>query len=1328
MEVIRPLDNGSSMEISVTLNNNNTKIPGLHNTEFSEFDNPSSNTSAFDPRQYSLKSQSYDRHVDVIVTSESEDYLTLSEDDYSRTERQANITESAANEPFASNSFKLAYQKPFNAISEISSENDTLTETETEADNCEPGGGESEYKLPRQQVDIVDLNVDSSPYHIPKKSVHSPRTDIDAVSVGSSTSTRNVSSNLDRVGVQSENSPPYIHSRQQVPEPEEIEPHTETIQQSVIGKDSIETDHCHYPELNSGIVGIEFPEEHFLIGEDNTLYTEEDYELNESDKYFRPLSDSDTEIDAALPPPVEFSDTKAFTSGDLYENNQDQVIPVSNIDDLTDSSSEGVSSVQEDLEFVSSEQEYPEAELAKLEASLRDLEEASSDQPNNTLALAIVDEELETQQETNLPLSYEITVNSQNVPHKQEVYYTTDRHSLDKNFEVTVNNQSFSSKQNVPIELHESDDFLQVVNNIGEHNNSPSEFQQNYNNNSTMDTTSESVLKHALDLDYDRIPDSEKFHTRIVLGVHDQSEEAELNDANLMDQNIVAERIALEMVINEQTNSGYVESDEEPDEMPDEDLPANPPDLPDIPPPMLVNLDPAVKHNSVNTFKSGLNVRLSPTHTITNQTDSDILKVTHTPKQSALLDVVEKDSNWSFRVKIGPDVKGDNTIDSEQEIVPTRIERKSEFQLPFEQKGTGEISAPQPEVIIEPKATVTVQSVKARPPPVAPKPKPRKNVENKDLGKNVAVIELKHNDEYDNRNPVEEPIVEPTEVKKDKAKNALNVVKVISAFKDEATPTNKIVLNPVARPKGRQSPPPMHDTVIVETKSIPQRNIYENPVAEPIVEATEVKKDKAKNALNVVKVINAFNNEATPSSKIVLNPVAKTKGRQSPPPIYDTVIVETKSIPQRNIYENPVAEPIVEATEVKKDKTKNALNVVKVISAFNDADKFGKQLEATPTSKIVLNPVARTRGGQSPPPMHDNVIVETKNIPQRNIHKNRELESPPPVQESFVEEKKTITQRDIFKNIDKSREQESRPPVQNSVVLEKETISPKKIDSNKDTDSLNMFDKGLDHESLPPVKDKEVIEKQTLHKSPLDNVSVSEDVRRAEEDRKLNTINDEKDNKSPVTFKTQIKLTKDNVPKDQLTAEDKKIESDQNKSVFENTDTEVNVPNVPRLNLSSVGSSSTGSLSPKSDKSGDSREKQIERNMDKAHKTTIGVSKVDSSSKGVPPAAEVKQLSQIKPLSFNPQSLTMPRPVQYKTTINSLGSKPTGLSTLGRSSLHSTQKAEHPIKRMETLPFEVSILKGILGIGIKTQMTSEGLVQVTEILPSGPVGREGNIK
>jgi len=149
------------------------------------------------------------------------------------------------------------------------------------------------------------------------------------------------------------------------------------------------------------------------------------------------------------------------------------------------------------------------------------------------------------------------------------------------------------------------------------------------------------------------------------------------------------------------------------------------------------------------------------------------------------------------------------------------------------------------------------------------------------------------------------------------------------------------------------------------------------------------------------------------------------------------------------------------------------------------------------------------------------------------------------------------------------------------------------------------------------------------------------------------------------------------------------------------------------------------------------------------YKTTIGVPKADSPKEStqklpsensdksvstsepkqapqVKPTPQLKSLSQIKPLSFNPKSLstTGPRSAQYKTTISTLGTKPT---TLTRP-LAGSQKPDYPIKRMETLPFEVSILKGILGIGIKTQMTPEGHVQVIEILPNGPVGREGNIK
>ena len=1298
LEVIRPLDNGSSMEISVTLNNNNQKIRGFEPAQLSGFDNTHPKSSAFDPSQYSLKTQSYDRHVDVIVTSESEDYLTLSEDDYSRTERLANIPEAEANELFASNSFKLAYKKPFNAIEEVSSENDTQTETETETESVNPQGVISGLEFPYKEVDIVNLDVNTSPYHIPKRplradsakenkrkindnseripasnldevtspsysgcfksqntiNIHHPKTDIDSLSAGSATSPRNsILSNSDRASVKSENSSvssprsprenitnivshssanttplntPYLHPRQQVPVSEIDEigqvtvstdiPDIGEIPLSELREDNTEIENCYYPGFSSGIVGIEFPENHIYIGADRTLYTEEDFELNDSDKYFRPLSDSDNEIETALPPPVEFSDSNNFTGSGISDSSQVQIIPVTNIDDFANnSSSVEVSPVHEGIEIISSEQEYPEAELAKLEASLRDLEEASSDKPNSVPDLATVHEDLDSPNDTSLPLNYEVTINSQNISYKPEIYYTTDIQTLApvaEDFEVTVNNQSVpykqSSVQHISANFHDTNEVLQVVKDSEDgafvitqfdpEENHNTEFQENYyNNNSTMDITSEAMLKDALDIEYDMIPDSDKFRTRIILGDGEQyNEDAELDDTGIINQNIVAESLAQEMIKTEQNNYGYyMESDEEPDEVPDEDLPANPPDLPDIPPPVLTNFNLSAKHDDVVTSSPGLSVRLSPTPAKSNKTEVTINDSSKL-KQTAFTNIVEKDSNWTFRVKIAGNIPGmetDDRIDPEQEIIPKRIERKSEFpvhsgfantdndtivpvkvdrkyELPFKnmlKNETGEIAAPQSEVIIQPKATVTVQSVKSKPPPVAPKPSPRKVNENKALSKNVAVIELKHNEEYDNRSPVNEPIVEPTVAKKDKSKSVLT-----------------------------------HN-------------------------------DECDNRC-------------------------------------------------------PVDEPVVEPTVAKKDKSKSVLNVVRIVGALNDSNILKKQ--STPPKEVAV--------------------------------------------------------KTILSGIDKRREQQSPPPVQDTIIVEKRTMSPKRVAFSKNI--VKHIDEKREHQSPPPIQDTVVVEKQTLHKSMQGNISVTERIRDIEGDKqivsvtdrirniegnnqKLNTketkTNDVIGNRSPVTFKTQIKLTKDNGPKEVSDAAEVKTfeEPEENKTILDKT--EVSVSDIPRLDLDSVSSSESGSLSPKSDKSGDLDEKHIEPDEEKAYKTTIGVTNMDSSSKDDTPVPEVKPLSQIKPLSFNPKSLTIARPVQYKTTINTLGSKPSGLSVLGRSSL-KTQKAEHPIKRMETLPFEVSILKGILGIGIKTQMTPEGFVQVTEILPSGPVGREGNIK
>ena len=1207
MEVVRPLDNGTSMEISVTVNNN-TQIPGFENTQLSRFDHNKSQQSAFDPSQYSLKSQSYDRgHVDVVVTSESEDYLTLSEDEYSRTGRLANIPEAEAHKLFSGNGVKLAYQKPISVIDEVSSEQDTVTETETDTESFGQKARNIGLESSDKEVDIVDLNVDSSPYHIPKRtnrtdgtekdrseitfknaSVKVPVSDLDSVSFGSSNSPRLIpSSDLDRISVNSEDSSqisprvsvnnnttfvpnsvntnnskesnssslttPYSHPRQQVP----------VSEIDSIGVDpslciqSTDSGHSRSPEFeevgfegedfynsgsSSGIVGIEFPESHVYISDNGNLYPEEGYELSDSEKDYKPVSDSDDEIGTALPPPVEFSDS-SYQRETTLNNNKILIIPVTNIDDFTDdSSSVEASPSNQEIEFVSSDQEYPEAELAKLEASLRELDEASSDKPNSGANLGSVDADLDILHDSCLPLNYEVTINHQRVPHRQENFHTGDikgedfetveTSRLPTDYEVTINHKVAPHKSDsvhqISSDFHDLDEVLQVVQEPDEgkvvitqcvpveKRYSPLSFHENYyNNNSTMDRSSEAMLKNALDMEYDMMPDSEKFQSRIILADSVQSGETEtetdLDDPSYLNQNIVAECLAQEMVKSEQNNNGYyMESDDEPDHIPDMDLPENPPDLPDIPPPIMQSSGD--NNGYIFTSTPGLSVKLIPAQSLSYSEEN--------AKQNAHSGSAEKDLNWSFRVK---DLVQNTEENIEQEVQPQEIEQQSvvraQLSSPKHMIRTTytdsdvivpvkvdrkpklpesalictevtEINAPKPEVIIEPKATVTVHSIKPKVPPVvapkpspkaapavAPKPSPRKSTDNKSLGKNIGVVQMTHEDDYHDKRPVDEPIVEPSIAMKDKNKSVLNVIKVVNALAEVKSP-----------------------------------------------ESTAIEL--------------GFSN-----------------------------------------------------------KVKNS--------------------------------------------------IENKS----------------------------------------------------------------------------------EWQSFPPKQDTIVTDKQMIKKPKKDNVSVTQSDKDSEAKKQKETEGgkiDVENSKLVATFKTQINLTKEPVANEATEIEEERMnEIKVNKISNEPDFSKV----VPRLNLGSVGSSDSSSLSPKSDKSDEkSHEKVVDPSQEKTHKTTIGVSKLETTNEDVTPVSEVKQLSQIKPLSFNPKSLSAVRPVQYKTTINTLGSKPSGISTLGRSSLLNKQTAEHPIKRMETLPFEVSILKGILGIGIKTKMTPEGLVQITEILPSGPVGREGNIK
>ncbi|XP_071170763.1 uncharacterized protein [Mytilus edulis] len=126
------------------------------------------------------------------------------------------------------------------------------------------------------------------------------------------------------------------------------------------------------------------------------------------------------------------------------------------------------------------------------------------------------------------------------------------------------------------------------------------------------------------------------------------------------------------------------------------------------------------------------------------------------------------------------------------------------------------------------------------------------------------------------------------------------------------------------------------------------------------------------------------------------------------------------------------------------------------------------------------------------------------------------------------------------------------------------------------------------------------------------------------------------------------------------------------------------------------------------------------------HKTTVAVTSSQSILKTVQAktttSSIIKPLSTIKPLSFSTSSLNRPSAGRYSTTINT-GSKPSLLSTI-----YSKTHAVAANVRTEDQEFLVSVMKGILGIGMKAEVRPEGYVQVTEIQSNGPVGKDGNIR
>ena len=104
--------------------------------------------------------------------------------------------------------------------------------------------------------------------------------------------------------------------------------------------------------------------------------------------------------------------------------------------------------------------------------------------------------------------------------------------------------------------------------------------------------------------------------------------------------------------------------------------------------------------------------------------------------------------------------------------------------------------------------------------------------------------------------------------------------------------------------------------------------------------------------------------------------------------------------------------------------------------------------------------------------------------------------------------------------------------------------------------------------------------------------------------------------------------------------------------------------------------------------------------------------KNDVGSKKVLPSLKLPKISTFESRKLTPVS---PRSLNMKSTFTSSGLKSSSLSKIRN-------------KRSEVEPFSVEVIKGLLGLGIKLNVTKDGLAQVVDIQKTGPIGRSAVIR
>lgn len=282
--------------------------------------------------------------------------------------------------------------------------------------------------------------------------------------------------------------------------------------------------------------------------------------------------------------------------------------------------------------------------------------------------------------------------------------------------------------------------------------------------------------------------------------------------------------------------------------------------------------------------------------------------------------------------------------------------------------------------------------------------------------------------------------------------------------------------------------------------------------------------------------------------------------------------------------------------------------------------------------------------------------------------------------------------------------------------------TPKQENSNKADDDKTDETKAVREEEKPEAKPKE----QGIHKNVIKvEASVSLDA------ENVNVIPEYVDTKSKNVDK-KPDILDDKSPKLGSSSSEENKPNDftlPTQTVTVNS-TKVHVKTNKKENVSSTSITDSKDVPPSSSEASKATEESVPTSKPadvlppSPFKSSIGITKPTSLLSTIrsqnPSSATLKPLSSIKPIAVTSKTFSMGRPGGLSTSLS------TGRHSL-LSTIHGTSTSTKST-RSEEEPFLVSVLKGILGVGMKVSTTSEGFVKVDEIQSSGPIAKDGNIR